>query len=307
MAHQTTQLRIPAALKPGDTVGIVAPAGHFDKDKLEKGIVVLKGMGFKVRVPDGLFEKEDYLAGPDAHRAELVNAFFRDRSVKAIVCARGGFGSIRTLSYIDFDSIQQHPKIFIGFSDISALLSVFTSKCNLVCFHGPMFTTLGESDQQSRASMVQALTSGKKLKLTPKNGSTLRSGTAVGKVSGGNLTTLCHLVGTPFEPDFNGHILVLEDIDEARYRIDRMLIQMKLAGCFNGLAGLIIGSFENCGNIEGIYRIVERVFRGDDFPILAGYDIGHGRRNMTLPLGLRATLDADSHMLLYHSPATRTT
>ncbi len=297
-------MRVPAALKPGDTIGVVAPAGHFDREKLEKGVTVLEKMGFQVHVPDGLFEKQDYLAGPDTHRAELVNTFFRDRKVKAIICARGGFGSIRTLSHIDFDIVRKQPKIFIGFSDISALLSVFTSTCHLVCFHGPMVTTLADSDQGSRDAMIQALTSGKKLKITPRNGLTLKSGTAAGKVSGGNLTTLCHLVGTPFEPSFKDHILILEDIDEARYKIDRMLIQMKLAGCFDGLAGLVMGAFKNCGNIEAIYKVVERVFREDDFPILAGYDIGHGRRNTTLPLGLRATLDADSHMLLYHSPAT---
>ena len=305
MGVQPEQIRVPAALKPGDIIGVVAPAGHFDKGKLEKGTAVLEAMGFQVRVPDGLFKKQDYLAGPDAHRAELVNAFFRDRKIKAIICARGGFGSIRTLRHIDFDVIRNQPKIFMGFSDISALLSVFVAECHLVCFHGPMVTTLGDSDQGTRDAMLDALTSGKKLKITPRNGSTLRSGAASGEVSGGNLATLCHLVGTPFEPSFRDRILVLEDIDEARYKIDRMLIQMKLAGCFDGLAGLVLGDFKNCGNMEAVYKVVERVFREDDFPILAGYDIGHGRRNTTFPVGLRATLDADSHMLLYHSPATR--
>jgi len=134
---------------------------------------------------------------------------------------------------------------------------------------------------------------------------TIRSGCSVGTVTGGNLATLCHLVGTPFQPDFADHILVIEDIEEPNYKIDRMLVQMKLAGCFKGLVGLALGTFKDCGNLEGIYRVVERVFKEDDFPILAGFEIGHGKTNLTFPVGLTATLDADNHMLLYHSPATK--
>jgi len=153
--------------------------------------------------------------------------------------------------------------------------------------------------------MNLALTSDRKLKIKPSKGVTIRAGSSAGTVSGGNLATLCHLVGTPFEPDFNDHILVLEDIEEPNYKIDRMLVQMKLAGCFKGLAGLALGTFKDCGNLDGIYRVVEKVFKDDDFPILAGFEIGHGRTNITFPVGLRATLDADNHMLLYHSPATK--
>ena len=153
--------------------------------------------------------------------------------------------------------------------------------------------------------MNLALTSGRKLKVKPSKGLTIKAGSSAGTVSGGNLSTLCHLVGTPFEPDFNGHILVIEDIEEPNYKIDRMLVQMKLAGCFKGLAGLALGTFKDCGNQDGIYRVVEKVFKNDDFPILAGFEIGHGKTNITFPVGLKATLDADNHMLLYHSPATK--
>jgi len=166
-------------------------------------------------------------------------------------------------------------------------------------------TTLADSDLESREFMKLALTSGRKLRIKPSKGVTIRSGCSVGTVTGGNLATLCHLVGTPFQPDFADHILVIEDIEEPNYKIDRMLVQMKLAGCFKGLVGLALGTFKDCGNLEGIYRVVERVFKEDDFPILAGFEIGHGKTNLTFPVGLTATLDADNHMLLYHSPATK--
>jgi len=134
---------------------------------------------------------------------------------------------------------------------------------------------------------------------------TIRAGSSVGTVSGGNLATLCHLVGTPFQPDFTDHILVIEDVGEPVYKIDRMLVQMKLAGCFKGMAGLALGTFKDCEDPEGLYRVVEKAFNDDDFPILAGFEIGHGKTNITFPVGLAATLDADNHLLLYHSPATK--
>jgi muramoyltetrapeptide carboxypeptidase len=293
----------PSALKPGDTVGIVAPAGVFDHMKLHRGISVVEQMGFKVFTPKGLFEKEDYLAGSDEHRAHLLNRLFKEPSVKAVICARGGFGSIRILSLLDYKTIQESRKIFLGFSDITALLYTFQTRCSLVGFHGPMITSLADANSKSREAMYRALTSDRKLTLKPAKGLTLKAGSRAGTVTGGNLATLCHLVGTPFEPNLNGHILVLEDIGEPHYKIDRMLVQMKLAGCFNGLAGLALGSFEDCGTLEGIYRIVERVFKEYDFPVLAGFEIGHGKTNITFPVGLKATLDADNHMLVYHSSA----
>ncbi len=304
MKNKKQQVSIPKKLIPGDTIGIVAPAGPFDREKFEKGVLVLEKMGFKVLVPNGLFKQDTYLAGSDSHRADMVNSLFKNASVDAIICARGGFGSIRILSLLDYQTIQKNPKIFMGFSDISALLSVLNDRCQLVCFHGPMVTTLSDIDQESKDSMVQSLTSGKKLRITLQKGLTIKSGKTVGKVSGGNLATLCHLIGTPFEPDFKDCILVIEDIGEATYKIDRMLIQMKLAGCFKDLAGLVLGSFKDCGKMEAIYEIVEKVFREDTFPILAGFEIGHGTSNHTIPIGLPATLDADDHLLLYNESAT---
>lgn len=296
---------VPRALKPGDTIGIAAPAGPFDKKKLEAGVGLLESMGFKVFIPDGLFAQEDYLAGSDGHRADVLNRLFADQSIQAIMCARGGFGSLRILSRIDKDIIRNNPKIFIGFSDITAIHAFLYQRCGLVSFHGPMATTLSTGCPKTRDVFLDVLTRGKKLSIKPSKGRIIQQGLATGPVFGGNLATLCHLTGTEYQPDLRGHILFLEDTDEPHYKIDRMLIQMKLAGVFDGLAGVVLGSFSDCGELDGIYKIVERQFRDDDIPVFAGFDIGHDTSNMTLPLGLNATLDTDNHMFLYHEPSAR--
>jgi muramoyltetrapeptide carboxypeptidase len=255
-------------------------------------------------VTQDLFLKNGYFAGSDFQRAELVNRFFADNTIKAIFCAKGGFGSIRILPLLDFAAIGKNPKILVGFSDITALLAAVYIKCNLVTFHGPLVTTLGDSDQKTKDAMIVALSSDEKLAITPQKGITLQSGSASGPVLAGNLTTLCHLLGTPYERPLKGHILILEDRGEALYRLDRMLTQMKLAGCFKGLAGLALGSFEGCGSQKELHKVVRNIFNDDSIPIMAGLDIGHGTSNLTIPIGLTATLDADRQLLIFHNPAT---
>jgi len=294
----------PPRLRPGDTIGIVAPAGPFEKERFMRGVAVLESMGFDVSFDDDIFVKQGYLAGSDDHRAGRINRLFEDQSIKAVVCARGGFGAMRILDLIDYDAVQNNPKIFVGFSDISALLSVLNKRCGLVAFHGPMVNSLADSDGRTKETLRAALASDTKLELTPEKGLVIKPGLASGPVGGGNLTTLCHLVGTPYAPKFKGQILLLEDKGEAAYRIDRMLSQMKLAGCFDGLAGLMLGSFDDCGDISEVHRITEEIFKDADIPILAGFDIGHGQTNLTVPLGLEATLDTDQKRLMYHEPAT---
>jgi len=301
--RENTQL-LPDRLMPGDTIGIVAPAGSFDRKEFDRGVVVLKAMGFSIVVPDDIHIKNGYLAGPDIHRANLINTFFADRKIKAIICARGGFGSMRILSLLNFKSIKKNPKIFIGFSDISAILSVLYTRFGFVVFHGPMVTSLGDASRKTREALFAAVSSDAGLAIMPKTGKTIRHGLASGPVAGGNLTTLCHLIGTPFEPVFKGHILFLEDKGEACYRIDRMLSHMKLAGCFEGLAGLVLGSFKDCGPVGKIFGIVDNIFKDDNIPMLAGFEVGHGKNNITIPIGLNATLDTDRQLLLFHEPAT---
>lgn len=294
----------PPRLKLGDTVGVVAPASPFDQDIFNRGLDVLASMGFQTSVPDDIFKNNRYLAGSDAHRAKLVMRVFQDPAVDAIVCAKGGFGCLRILPRLDFDVMRANPKVFIGHSDITALLAAITANTGLVTFHGPVVTTLAKAPPLTRQSMLAALSSDARLKVTPAKGVTLKPGKAQGPVIGGNLTTLCHLLGTPFEPRFENHILFLEDRGEAPYRVDRMLFQMKLAGCFDGIAGLVLGSFEECGALDEIYRIFQQCFQNIHVPILAGFDIGHGKQNLTIPFGLDAILNTDKQTLAFDQPAT---
>ncbi len=299
------EIIIPHRLLPGDTIGVIAPSSPFNKEKFYKGITVLESMKFHTYIPDDLFSQKGYLAGPNTHRAALVNRLFTEKTVKAIICARGGFGSIKILPLLDFESIQKNPKIFIGFSDITTLLSTIYMKCGLVTFHGPVVTSLSDATKKTKEAMRFALSSGVNLEITTKRGIVIKSGSAFGPVLGGNLTTLCHLIGTPFEPSFNKHILFLEDRGEASYRIDRMLMHMKLSSCFNGIAGLVLGSFTNCGKPEEIHGIIADIFEDINIPIISGFEIGHGLDNITIPMGIEATLNTDGQLLSFHKPATR--
>jgi len=293
----------PARLEPGDKIGIAAPAGAFDKKKFNRGLEVLKSMGFEIHVPEDLFAKAGYLAGTDRHRAEVLNRLFCDETIRAVICARGGYGAMRLLPLLDYRSIKKNPKIFVGFSDITALLMVLYSRCGLIGFHGPVLTTLGTATQKSQKAFLAAVSTTERVRLIPRNGLILRSGSAVGPVVGGNLTTLCHLVGTPYAPRLKGCILLLEEIGEPVYRIDRMLTQMKLGGCLEGLVGLALGSFRACGQKKKIHQLMLDRFGDLNIPILAGFEVGHGRSNTTFPVGLEATLDTRRPMLSFKAAA----
>jgi muramoyltetrapeptide carboxypeptidase len=297
-------IKIPARLSPGDTIGIVAPAGAYDRETFARGTGFLKELGFKVSVPSGLLNANGYLAGSDLHRARFVNQLFTDKRIDGIICARGGYGSLRILPLLDYQAIADNPKVFIGFSDITVLLNVLTERSGLATFHGPVVTSLADAPAKTLNFLMQAVSSDTKLEIKVDRGATIKSGSASAIICGGNLTTLCHLIGTPFAPNFDDKILFIEDRAEAPYRIDRMLAHMKLAGCFENLAGIALGYFENCGPLNDVYDIVAENFRDKSIPILAGIDAGHGLNNRTLPFGIEATLDADRRLLTYHRPAT---
>ncbi len=292
----------PAPLNQGDCIRIVAPGSPFDKMKFTKGISVLEKMGFCPVFSNDIFLENGYLAGPDILRADMINQAFSDDQINAIWCARGGYGAIRALGFLNYELISSHPKIFIGCSDMSSILNTLNLKCNMVSFHGPMIESLGAADDVTIKSLLDVLCSNQRLTVTPRHSVVIHSGKSSGRVAGGNLTTLCHLIGTPFQPDFSGSILLIEDTGEAPYRIDRMLSQMKMAGCFTGLAGMILGSFEKCGEMDQIYHIVRDIFSDMEIPILAGFDIGHGQPNLTIPVGVEALLNTDAGEMTYKYP-----
>ena len=296
---------MPRALKPGDTLGIVAPASPFDRQSFDAGVRVLESMDFNLVIPEDIFNKNGYLAGSDQRRADLLNRLFVDPDIDGIICARGGYGAMRILPLLDVDAIACHPKAFVGFSDITVLLGFLVDRCRMVAFHGPTVTTLGNGDPSTRNRFLSALTNPAPLSLSAGSNHVIRSGRATGRFLCGNLTLFSHLTGTPFRPDFSDCILLIEDQGEAPYRIDRMLTQMMLAGCFDGIAGLALGSFTDCGSAEEISRIVADRLGGLNIPILAGFDVGHEAINMTLPVGLPVKLDTRSGTLTFTEPAVR--
>lgn len=290
---------IPEPLKEGDKVGIAAPAGPFKIDRFEKGLEVIRAMGFVPIVDEAVYAQERHLAGSDKHRAGLINRLFADDAIKAIFCARGGFGCLRVLPYLDYELVTKNPKTLIGFSDITALLVTLMQRCGLAGLHGPVVTSLAFADEESKVRLKQVLTAGDPVDLSPVDPIVVKEGRVSGILTGGNLATLCHLVGTDYVPDFSGKIVLLEDVNEAPYRIDRMLTQMRLAGCFDSMAGLVLGSFKDCGSINSTLEVFEDLFADFDGPIMAGFPVGHGETNLAIPVGVKAELDTEEGILRY--------
>jgi muramoyltetrapeptide carboxypeptidase len=294
----------PRALRPGDIIAIAAPASPFDRQALERGVAMLESMGYRVKIPDDLFSRQGYLAGSDRERASQLMQLFEDESVRAIMCARGGFGSMKLLPLLDFEALCARPKILLGFSDITALLVAIYNRCGMITFHGPLVTTLKRDSEKARTALVDAVGSTRPLEFRPSMPVVLNAGRASGPVVGGNLTCLCHLMGTLYEPPFEGHLLFLEDQGEATYRIDRMLSQLRLGGHLDGVAGVILGFFHECGPLEDVYAIMKEAFSHTSVPILAGFELGHGPDNLTVPIGLEAELDTMDGSLRFREPPT---
>lgn len=299
------RLNYPQSLEPGDRIAMVAPASPFDRDRFQRALEVIQRMGFEPVFTDRIFHKNGYLAGTEYHRIRDIEEFFASPDVKALWATRGGYGTMRLLSGLDYQAISDTPKIFIGCSDITALLNTFYSRCSMPVFHGPVAASLADADEKTLKGFLNAIAGSQPLQLQADPALVIREGRASGPVLGGNLATLCHLLATPYAPDFKGCILFIEDTGEKPYRIDRMLTQMQLAGCFDYIAGLAAGSFRNCGPEDMLHRIIADLFANSSFPVVTGFPAGHCRPNITLPLGVEATLDSFSAALIYHERAVR--
>lgn len=300
-----TTLIKPPRLRPGDRVGVLAPASPCPVNELETGCAILEKLGLEVVVDVGSESLQSgYLAGSDEYRASRFNQFVQDPEIKALFCARGGYGSLRILPELLYDSLRSAPKALVGFSDITALLLACHRQTGLVCFHGPTVSTLATADQDTVDSLWQALSVTEPVQLHFPEALCLKPGSCVGTVLGGNFTTLNHLLGTDFFPSFAGAILLLEDRGEPTYRIDRMLTQLLHTGFFGEVAGLILGDFSENGPRDELNDLVQERLASTSFPILSGVPIGHEQQNLTLPLGLPATLDAGAGTLTYHQAAT---
>jgi len=297
---------LPPRLERGDTIGLVAPAGPLhDREKFAAGIRLIREMGFQVKFDRDIFRSDGFLAGDDSRRAEEFNSLWADPEVKGLLAARGGYGSLRMVDGIDMGLIRQNPKIVAGFSDITVLLTAIRKATGLVTFHTPTVSTLADSDKTTVESLFATLTSQRPpAPIRPAGLEILAPGNARGTLLGGNLTNLVHLLGTPHELAWQGAILFLEDIGEASYRIDRMLTQLKAAGRFAGLAGLLLGNFTECGDHELIWQRTLDLVAANGIPVWANLPVGHARDNRTLPLGITTEMDAGAGVLRFHSPCT---
>jgi muramoyltetrapeptide carboxypeptidase len=277
-------------LIPGNRLGICAPSARFDTGKLNLGIQTLENLGFKVTVPEEIFQKKRYLAGDDIARADVINQLFSDPDIDGIISARGGFGAMRILDHLNWTAIKQNPKPFIGFSDNTAILLSIIGETGNWVIHGPNVVSLAGAEKKTIDSFYNTLT-GSSGKIHVTDGKIIRPGMCRGVLKGGNIATISHLLSTKYQPDFKNAILFLEDIGEPAYKIDRMLTQMKMAGLFEGIAGVITGTFENCDNDEYIEEILSEIFTPCNVPVLSGLDSGHGKVNLSLCMGMKIEMD----------------
>ena len=296
-------IRVPK-LCPKDAVGIVAPAGLVDASSLQKGVKAVLQMGFTPCLGRFINAKERYLAGSDQDRAEDLMAMFQNREIKAIFCARGGYGVNRVLPLLKPAVIRKNPKIVLGSSDITLLLWYLNRKCSLTAFHGPMVAaSFGRRSMSESQKMLKELLAGRvsAKKIRCPSAQTIRLGKASGVLTGGCLTLLCRSLKTPYEIRTDGTILLIEDVQERPYRIDGMLWQLRQAGKFKNVQGVILGEMVDChpGKHEGysLQDVIADFFRNDDFPVLMNCPIGHGEEIWTLPLGVKAELDSESRKL----------
>ena len=283
----------PARLRTGDQIGVISPAGPVSEADLQPGLKLLESSGFRVRLGPNVYNRQGYLAGEDEARLEDLHDMLQDQEIKAIFCARGGYGSLRLLDKIRYDMIKENPKIFVGYSDMTALLMAIHAKTGLVTFHGPMVRELASGGQGNWESLLRVISSRQPLKLSLAEGTPLIQGKATGPLMGGNLSLICHLSGTPFLPSFYGCILFIEERGESLYRLDRMLTHLALTGQLKGISGLIAGNFEGCGDMSAINGLLIDMLLELDVPLATGLPAGHGPKNLALPLGLTAELDTD--------------
>jgi len=281
----------------GSRVALVAPSGILpDVAHVEQAKENVRSLGWTPVLGAHVSELHGYLAGTDEQRVSDFNTALRDDTIEAIWCVRGGYGAMRLLRDIDYAALESNPRPVIGFSDITALHAAIYSECNIVSFHGP--TARGDLSEFSRESLVRALVDQRDSCGVAANGRVLRAGKARGRLAGGNLALVASLMGTPWSVDFDGAILVLEDVDEAVYRVDRMMRQLLLAGALQKCAGIVAGDFrppsgETADENLTVDGILAEAAEEAGVPCLAGAPFGHIRDQWTIPLGATAELDAD--------------
>lgn len=295
---------VPEQIHPGDCIGIFSPAGPVrDPGKVEAGVRLLQDLGYRVKGNTVAGTGNAFLSADDSSRADEFHAMLRDNEVHAMIALRGGYGCFRIAEMLDYNLIARSRKYIIGFSDISILLNIISSRTPLVTIHGPVLTSLASTDQDSLDSLQSILKEGIPESIRSPETTILRSGKCKGFLRGGNLATLVHLIGTPWEVPWEGTILLLEDTAEPLYKLDRMLTQLYYSGRLGKLAGIILGGFDACGGETDEYleekigqRVVE-LTENYSYPIWANFPVGHREQNRALPLGLQMHMESSTKCL----------
>jgi muramoyltetrapeptide carboxypeptidase len=304
-------------LRRGDAISVVVPAGPVNRERMDRALARLRQRGFHPKTYGDIYRSRGYLAGDDKTRADELMAAFSDHETTAVWCARGGYGVSRLLNRLDFDLIRRHPKVLIGFSDITALHVPIHQRTDLVTFHGPNlqdgFGGADEIPPANEAALWQAILADEQSNAAQGYAYDLsaidtvelkavRGGASRGRLIGGNLSVLAGLMGTPFEVDTAGRILVLEEVGERLYRMDRYLSQLWLAGKLQAAAGVLLGSFsyndeDPAESEEAVTALLDDYFGRLDVPVLAGFPAGHARHNITLPVGALVEIDANKKLV----------
>ncbi|MBX3281780.1 MAG: LD-carboxypeptidase [Acidobacteria bacterium] len=314
-AHAKPRMIKPKALKAGDQVAVIAPASGVAPETFDRALANLTALGFNPKAGKFARGRKGFLSGTDAERLSDIHAAFADKDVKAVWCVRGGGGCPRLLPSLDFELIKKNPKVFIGFSDITALHIAISQRTGLVTFHGPVGSS--QYTDYTRGRAMELLTGSAKPPITvepsPENlkkeaalfhPATIKGGRATGVLTGGNLALITALCGTPYAlKDVAGKILFIEDINEPPYRVDRMLTQLRQSVDLKSIAGVALGVFDDGANATKEAEPLLDVFRdrlGDvGVPVVYGLSFGHITDNMTLPYGIKAELDADTAKLTF--------
>ena len=304
---------LPAALRPGDTVGIIAPAGVIESDPLEAGCAWLMRKELQPFYLPSILDRDLYFAGTSQRRLDEFHEMFSRPEIKAIICARGGYGCNYLLPQIDLDLVRTNPKILCGCSDVTTLLTFLCDRADMVTFHGPMLNIDVRPDGVDDESWLATLTSGEayQREFGSDEVQTLFAGSAEGMLYGGCLSLLCASLGTPYEIETRGTILFLEDKAEPAFRIDRMLTHLKLAGKFEGVRGVIFGEMLNCGPRNSqdytLQQVVQRIVADLGVPVAYGLKSGHvSCGNITLPMGVNVHLNAGSRVTLGFDASVKT-
>jgi muramoyltetrapeptide carboxypeptidase len=301
----------PQKLKQGNTIGLVTPGSYISEKELGDCINNLQSLGLKTVYNESILNKTGYFSGNDDQRAGELMEMFSGKDVDGIMCARGGYGCSRILPLLDYDVIENNPKILIGYSDITALLYGIYSKTGLVCFHGPVgISTFNEFSTNYLKNVLISPQYNLQLISSPEENKpepiTITNGKAEGELVGGNLSVAVSLIGTEYDIDTENKIIFLEETTEEPYRVDRMLTQMLMSGKFDEASGIALGVFDNCEqkkenpSFENSFSLIEVLFdrlSGLGIPVVYGLSFGHIKNKFTLPFGIKAELNSDEKIL----------